>query len=127
MEATLQTNEWPIRVLVAAPHEAVRAAVCDAVSRTGFALAGECFDTADAIAVAARSRPDVCLLDLDLPDDPLAGAAAIAGQEGAPKVVILAGSIDEVPFFEALRAGVSGYLIKGLDVAALRAQVAAVA
>ncbi|WP_374760860.1 response regulator [Microbacterium jiangjiandongii] len=73
-------------------------------------------DGEEAIALAARSHPDVILMDVRMPRlGGIAATRAIAGPlagDGAPRVLVVTTfSLDEY-VFEALRAGASGFLLK---------------
>jgi two-component system, NarL family, nitrate/nitrite response regulator NarL len=105
----------PARVLVADDHaptrEDIRAAV-DADSRfTVVAVAG---DAADAVQAALRERPDVALLDMRMPGSGAAAAWEITARLPATRAVMLTVSRSDEDLFAALRAGVSGYLLKDM-------------
>jgi DNA-binding NarL/FixJ family response regulator len=104
----------PLRVVVADRHQATRSGIRLAVERAGFAVVAECCDGAAATAAVVRERAALCLIDADL-----SGAneaiAAIASLPLAPKVVVLASSVDEQAFFAALDTGASGYLLKDVE------------
>jgi DNA-binding NarL/FixJ family response regulator len=74
-------------------------------------VAGEAADGAEAISEAARTRPDVVLMDVRMPVlDGVEATRQIAGT--GPRVVILTTfDLDEY-VYEALRAGASGFLLK---------------
>jgi DNA-binding NarL/FixJ family response regulator len=73
-------------------------------------VAGEAADGAEAISEAARTRPDVVLMDVRMPVlDGVEATRQIAGT--GPRVVILTTfDLDEY-VYEALRAGASGFLL----------------
>jgi two-component system cell cycle response regulator DivK len=80
----------------------------------------------EAIAVAARRRPDVILLDLRLPDmDGTDVARALRGGAGTGRipVVALSASPNAGGSDRLLAAGFNGYLQKPIDVRAFPAQV----
>jgi two-component system KDP operon response regulator KdpE len=81
---------------------------------------------AEALAVAARHRPDVVILDLGLPD--LDGVDVIRGLRGwstAP-IIILSGRSDSTDKVDALDAGADDYLTKPFAVDELLARIRAV-
>ncbi len=121
----------PLRVLVADDQELVRAGFCVILEVAGFTVVGEAADGAQAVALAARDRPDVVLMDIRMPVmDGLAatrqitspGVAASLGQ-AVPKVVILTTFDLDDYVYEALRAGASGFLLKDAPRADLIAAV----
>jgi two-component system, NarL family, nitrate/nitrite response regulator NarL len=105
----------PARVLVADDHsptlDDIRAAV-DADPRFEVvALAG---DAADAVQAALRERPDVALLDMRMPGSGAAAAWEITARLPGTRAVMLTVSRSDDDLFAALRAGVSGYLLKDM-------------
>ena len=106
----------PITVLLADDHARTRAMVRAALERTGdFCVCAEAADAATAVAGAKRECPDVCLLDINMPGNGIAAASQIAGAVPATAVVMLTVSRQDDDLFDALRAGASGYLLKGLE------------
>ncbi len=80
----------------------------------GFELVGEAADANQAIELALRRRPDVVLLDVDMPGG--GGArAAVEIREGLPEVRIVAISADDSQGsqYDMMRAGAVGFVIKG--------------
>ena len=102
-----------IRVLIADDHARTRAAVRGALERNGeFAVCAEAADAASAIEAAKRERPDVCLLDINMPGSGIAAAAEITASLPDTVVVMLTVSRQDNDLFDALRAGASGYVLK---------------
>ena len=105
-----------IRVVVADDQALVRKAfVVLLSSESDIEIAGEAANGAEAVALAARERPDVILMDVRMPVmDGLEATRMIAGDESlaTTRVVILTTfDLDEY-VHEALRAGASGFLLK---------------
>jgi DNA-binding NarL/FixJ family response regulator len=105
----------PARVLVADDHaptrEDIRAAI-EADSR--FTVVAVTGDAADAVQAALRERPDVALLDMRMPGSGAAAAWEITARLPATRAVMLTVSRSDEDLFAALRAGVSGYLLKDM-------------
>jgi DNA-binding NarL/FixJ family response regulator len=90
--------------------------------RTGFRMilgtedelevVGEAVDGAQAVELARRLRPDVVLMDVQMPRlDGLAATRQVVA-DGSARVVILTTFDTDDYLFEALRAGASGFLLK---------------
>jgi len=110
----------PITVLLADDHARTRALVRNALESTGdFHVCVEAADAAGAVEGAKRERPDVCLLDINMPGNGIAAATQISGALPDTSVVMLTVSRQDEDLFDALRAGASGYLLKGLDEATI--------
>jgi DNA-binding NarL/FixJ family response regulator len=116
-----------IRVLVADDHQLMRegtAALIGADER--IEVVGLARDGAEAIALAERRRPDVVLLDLNMPV--IGGLEACARlRELSAEVLMLTVSDEEPDLFAAVRVGAAGYLTKDVPPAELIEAVLAVA
>lgn len=105
-----------ISVLIADDHARTRAMVRGALERdVGFWVCAEAADADSAVLAAERAHPDVCLLDINMPGSGIATAARITAELPGTAVVMLTVSRQDDDLFDALRAGASGYLLKGLD------------
>jgi DNA-binding NarL/FixJ family response regulator len=106
----------PVSVLLADDHARTRAMVRQALERSGnFRVCVEASDATSAVQGAKEAQPDVCLLDINMPGNGIAAAAQIAGALPRTAVVMLTVSRQDEDLFDALRAGASGYLLKGID------------
>jgi CheY-like chemotaxis protein len=77
-------------VLIVDDHEAFREAARSLLETEGFDIVGEATGGHDAVAAAERLRPDVVLLDIQLPDlDGFAVADRLAVAASAPDVVLI--------------------------------------
>jgi two-component system nitrate/nitrite response regulator NarL len=103
-----------LRVFVIDDHPIVREGFLKAFADArDLELAGQAGTAADALAQCATSRPDVVLVDLNLPDRD-GSEVIVALRAGVPgaKVVVVSAYSDEYRVAEALRAGAHGYLLK---------------
>jgi DNA-binding NarL/FixJ family response regulator len=117
-----------VRVLVVDDHPIWRDAAARYLEEDGLMVAGTAGGGAQALRIAAAVRPDVVLLDLNLPDLP--GAAVIRGLlDIAPsvRILMLSASGDRQDVLDAVTAGASGYLLKSARAAELTAAVRATA
>ena len=105
-----------IRVLIAEDEVAVRAALSELISaEEGFQLVGSAGDAEEAISVAAQVLPDVALVDVKMPGGGGQRAAReIRSTSPETRVIALSAYDDRGTVFEMLRAGASGYLVKGV-------------
>jgi two-component system, NarL family, nitrate/nitrite response regulator NarL len=107
------------RVLIADAQDTTRAGVRRALQGHGFTVCAEVTSAEAAVEAAARKRPDVCLIEVQLPGGGVVAAAEIATQSPGTAVVMLSASADEDDLFASLRAGAAGYLLKDMDPARL--------
>lgn len=101
------------RVLIVDDHPLTREALASLLEQHGFEVVGEAGDGQEAIATAARLRPDLILLDLSMPGMNGLGALPLL-REAAPEceVVVLTASGTEDNLLGAIRGGAAGYLLK---------------
>jgi DNA-binding NarL/FixJ family response regulator len=105
-----------ISVLIADDHARTRALVRESLERAGeFKVCAEAPDAGAAVVEAKRAQPDVCLLDINMPGSGIAAAGRIRAMLPETAIVMLTVSRQDDDLFDALRAGASGYLLKGLD------------
>jgi DNA-binding NarL/FixJ family response regulator len=108
-----------IRVLIADDHPPTRLGVRLALERGGFVVCAEAPDADTAVERALTERPEVCLLDINMPGDGIRAAELIARELPETAVVMLTVSRADTDLFNALRAGACGYLLKDIDPARL--------
>jgi len=113
-----------LRVMLVDDHALIRAAVRQAISGPDLELVGEAASAEEALELALQVRPDVILLDVDLPG--MSGVQLV--RELAPRlpetrIVMLTVSTSERDLVEAVRYGAVGYLTKDLSPEALSAGV----
>ncbi|MET9685436.1 response regulator transcription factor [Streptomyces coeruleorubidus] len=112
-----------IRVLLADDKALVRSSFRMILqSEPDLEVVGEASTGGEAVALARRTRADVVLMDTRMPDmDGLAATRAITGDDDlvGVKVLILTTFEADEHVFQALRAGASGFLGKGVEPADL--------
>ena len=112
------------RVLIVDDHEGFRASARALLEAEGFAVVGEAADGIGALTAVERLRPDVVLLDVQLPDlDGFSVAERLAAAPDPPRVVLIS-SRDAAAYGPRVQAaGARGFLAKrelsGASLAAL--------
>ena len=125
------TQRRPIRVVIAEGQGLVRAGFRVLLERQeGMRVVGEAATDEDAVAAVRETRPDVVLMDVELPGR--GGIEAVRRilaetAPGATRVVMLMTSQTDEAVFGALRAGATGLLLKDTDPDALVEAVRVVA
>ena len=106
-----------IRVLLAEDHAVVRTGLLqllgdiDEIEVVGAAGGGE-----EAVALAAEQRPDVVLMDLEMPGmDGIEATRRIRGGDPSVNVVVLTAFSDRGRILDAIDAGAVGYLLKDAE------------
>lgn len=119
----------PIRVLIADDHRIVRAGIRAFLeSKQDIAVVGEAGTGEEALALALTLRPEVAVMDLNMPGmGGLEAIRRIKAEIGEVHVVALTMHGDQRFFLEALAAGAEAYVLKGADPAQLLAAVHAAA
>ncbi len=102
-----------MRVLLADDHPLFLDGLKNLLSVRGIDVAGVARDGFEALEQAKALRPDVVLMDIHMPRlDGIAAARMIRAEVPATRVVVLTMSASDDELFEAIAAGVSGYLLK---------------
>ena len=119
----------PVRVLVADDQKVVRDGLALMLSLLeGIDVVGTAIDGADAVRQAARARPDVVLMDLDMPTmDGVEATRRLVHLPDGPRVVVLTTYADDDWVFRALRAGARGYLTKDASAEDIQTAITTVA
>ncbi len=104
----------PIRVLVVDDHPVIRGVLRLAFeSAPNLEVAGECGTAEAAVEICRAERPDVMVVEMELPDqDGVALIRRIREDGYRGKVIVLTTRNDGATILECLRAGVDGYLEK---------------
>jgi DNA-binding NarL/FixJ family response regulator len=101
-------------VLIVDDHLRFRATARRWLTRAGFDVVGEAGDGTDALEAAARLRPDVVLLDVQLPDTngfEIAARLTLTGE--SPSVVVLTSTRDAAEFGDLVaQSGARGFIPK---------------
>ena len=103
-----------IRILVVDDHAVVRQGVAVLVgTQPDMILAGEASNGRDAIQQFRALRPDITLMDLQMPEmSGLDAITAIRGEFPHAKIIVLTTYKGDVQITRALKAGAQGYLLK---------------
>ena len=102
-----------LRVMVVDDHPMWRDAVERDLTSAGLSVVAVAGTGREAIARYAATRPDVVVLDLQIPEpDGVAVTAAIAAADPPARVLILSASGEHADVLAAVKAGATGYLVK---------------
>ena len=103
-----------IRILIADDHMVVREGLrALLIPRNGMEVVGEAVDGADAVEKALALRPDVILMDVNMPvKSGLEATAEIIGENPEARILVLTSFGEEANVSTAIQAGALGYLLK---------------
>lgn len=118
-----------IRIVLADDHMLVRAGIRALLQQIkGVEVVAEADDGREALQLIGVHRPDLVLMDIAMPKlNGLEAAARVAKEFPQVRVIILSMHANEEYVLQSLRAGASGYLLKGARAAELELAVTSVA
>ncbi|WP_433614436.1 response regulator [Dactylosporangium sp. CA-139114] len=118
----------PVRVLVVDDHPVVRQGLRTFLDvQDDIEVVGEAGDSASCVAAAARTDPDVILLDLRMPGgDGVQALHELAAAGTRARVLVVTSFTEPSAVLPAVRAGAAGYVYKDVDPPALAAAIRAV-
>ncbi|MEN3359364.1 MAG: hypothetical protein V7637_3346 [Mycobacteriales bacterium] len=111
------TSDEQIRVLLVDDHRLLREAIAEVLRAEGdLDVIGTAASPDHAVTAAARTQPDVVLLDVEMPgNDPVRTVQRLRAAAPAAKVIILSMHDDPRLVQEMLQMGSRGYLHKGVS------------
>jgi DNA-binding NarL/FixJ family response regulator len=112
--AFVSASPDPIRILIVDDHPLVRAGIEALVSsQADMLVVAECSNGRDAIQQFRKHRPDVTLMDLQMPEMTGTDAIiAIRAEFPDARIIVVSSSAGDVLALRALHAGARGYLLK---------------
>lgn len=116
----MKDHDRPLRVMLVEDHALVRSAIRNTLNVPGLEIVADVATAEEALATVAQVRPDVVLVDIDLPG--MSGVDLVT--ELAPrlpdgKIVMLTASSKRDDLVTAMRRGAAGYLTKDVSAEAL--------
>ena len=123
------TGPGVIRVVVVDDQDMIRAGIAALLgAQDDLEVVGEAADGVAALAEVTRTAPDVVVMDIRMPGmDGLTATRELTAAPGGPKVLVLTTFDADENVYRALRAGASGFLLKGARPAELAEAVRVVA
>ena len=121
--------EEPTRVLIADDHHLFRYGLKTMLARAGgFEVVGEAATGEGAVKEAAEARPDIVLMDIQMPNmNGIEATRRVVEADPGVGVVMLTMFGDDDSVFAAMRAGARGYVLKGADAEEVLKVIGAVA
>ena len=105
-----------MRILIADDHALFRDGLRSLLLAEGHEVIGEAKNGREAVELARQLRPDLLLMDVQMPElDGIAATRIISAEMPEMKVVILTASEEEAKLFDAIKSGAQGYLLKNLE------------
>jgi len=104
----------PIRILTVDDHPMLREGIAAAIARQpDMAIVGEATNGREAIETFRKTRPDVTLMDLQMPEmNGVEAITAIRAEFPGARIIVLTTYKGDAQALRALKAGASGYLLK---------------
>ena len=112
----MTTSSTPIRILVADDHPIVREGLVAILStQPDFSVVGQAATGSEVVRLVTELRPDVLLLDLEMPDmDGVEALRRLRDAHVSVRVIVFTAFDTDERILGAVRAGAQGYLLKGV-------------
>ena len=105
-----------MRILIADDHSLFRDGLRSLLLAEGHEVVGEAKNGREAVDLARTLKPDLVLMDLQMPElDGIAATRELSAAVPEIKIVILTASEEEAKLFDAIKSGAQGYLLKNLE------------
>ncbi len=105
-----------MRVLLADDHPLFRDGLAALLRARGLTVVGEANNGAEALELARTIKPELILMDVNMPQmDGLEATRRIKAELPETKIVILTVSDEDENLFQAIKFGAEGYLLKNLQ------------
>ena len=112
----MSTDPSPIRVLAVDDHQLIRVGIATLLlPESDMKLVAEASNGLDAIAKFRECRPDITLMDLQMPEmNGFDAIIAIRGEFPEARIIVLTTYAGDAQAVRAMKAGAQGYLLKNL-------------
>ena len=102
----------PLKIVIADNESVIRMDVREMLEEAGHEVVGEAVNGKKAVELARKLKPDLCILDIKMPEmDGISAARIITGEKIAPVLLLTAFSQGDI-VKKATEAGVLAYLVK---------------
>lgn len=110
----MQASESPIRVMTVDDHPILRDGIAGVIEgESDMVLVGEASNGRDAIEAFRRLRPDITLMDVQMPEmDGVDAIKGIRSEFPTAKIIVLTTFKGDAQALQAMRAGAQAYLLK---------------
>ena len=124
----MSNDSLTIRILAADDHQLIRQGITGLIAdEPGMTLVAEAANGREAIEQFRRHRPDVTLMDLQMPEmNGIEAMIAIRAEFPEARIIVLTTYTGDVQVLRAIKAGASGYLLKSTLVNEMLAAIRAV-
>jgi DNA-binding NarL/FixJ family response regulator len=125
---SLRSDGTHLRIVIADDHAPMRALLRDELESAGMDVVGAAADGCQAVELAARERPDLCILDVKMPRmSGLEAARRISTALPQTRILMVTAAPSDEDVAASVDAGAHGYVGKDVEPGALPALAEALA
>ena len=112
-----EVDRMPIKIIIADDHALLRQGIRNVLElEADLQVTGEAGDGEEAVEKAATLKPDILLLDINMPKmNGLGVIRRMTEQQSKVKIIVLTMHDDENYVIEVIKAGAVGYLLKDIE------------
>lgn len=100
------------RILIAEGNDLVAQALGDQLNALGYEVVATVRSGRDAVRLASETRPDLVILDMQIPDSPADLVAKQIGERSPAPIIMISAASDADTILRAGQAGALSYLVK---------------
>ena len=110
----------PLKVMIVDTDPVRRAQLAQSLRATGCSVIERDAMTVDLVGQLQQLRPDIIVIDIDAPDRDMLEHVCVISRDDPRPIVLFTDDDDPAKIKQAIRAGVTSYVVKGIEPARIK-------